>query len=191
MEQNRNQEYNGGMKTAATSAAHWHWVSPHTPLRVLRRGVLFALVWWMLVEGDVASWWIGMPAVLLAATASIAFVSPTTLVWFELFRFVPYFLVRSVLGGVDVAWRALHPGMPIDPHMIDYPIKLPPGLPLVFMANTVSLLPGTLSVELHSSFLNVHVLSSRKDILLELETLEEIVAALFGLSLPARSERGR
>lgn len=156
-------------------------------LSVLRRGLLFALVWWILVGGEVTSWWIGVPAVLLAATASVVLVSPTNLVWFELVRFVPYFLSRSLLGGVDVAWRALHPGMPIDPHLIEYPIQLSPRLPLVFLANIVSLLPGTLSVELHSNLLKVHVLSSGKDVLSELETLEELVAALFGLSLPVRS----
>jgi multicomponent Na+:H+ antiporter subunit E len=55
------------------------------------------------------------------------------------------------------------------------------------MANTVSLLPGTLSVELRSNFLTVHVLNGRKDVLSELETLEQRVAALFGTSLPESS----
>lgn len=154
---------------------------------ILRRGLLFALVWWILVAGEIASWWIGVPAVLLAAAASFALLSPVTLVWYELFRFVPFFLIRSLLGGVDVAWRALRPSMPIAPHLIEYPIRLPSGLPRVFMANTVSLLPGTLSTELGPGCLIVHVLNGRKDVLSELETLEQRVAALFGTSLPARS----
>jgi multicomponent Na+:H+ antiporter subunit E len=154
---------------------------------ILRRGLLFAFVWWILVGGEIASWWIGMPAVLLAAAASFALLSPVTVVWYELFRFVPFFLIRSLLGGVDVAWRALHPSMPITPHLVEYPIQLPSGLPCVFMANTVSLLPGTLSAELGSECLKVHVLNGRKDVLSELETLEQRVAALFGTSLPARS----
>lgn len=100
---------------------------------------------------------------------------------------MPFFLIRSILGGTDVAWRAFHPGMPIDPYLLKYPIRLPPGLPRVFMANTVSLLPGTLSAELGSTYLNVHVLNKRKDVLSELEKLERRVAALFGISLPASS----
>lgn len=153
--------------------------------RLLRRAVLFAVLWWMLVGGETASWWIGVPAVILAAAISVALVSPVTLVWYELFRFVPFFLMRSLLGGADVAWRAFHPGMPIDPHLIEYPIHLPPGLPRVFLANTVSLLPGTLSTALGSNYLNVHVLTRRKDILSELEKLERKVAAIFGTSVPA------
>lgn len=158
---------------------------------LLRNAVLFTLVWWILVEGATASWWIGVPAVLLAAAISVAIISPIKLVWFQLLRFVPFFLIRSLLGGADVAWRAFHPGMPIDPQEIKYRVALPPGLPFVFMANTVSLLPGTLSVELTSSFLRVHVLSSRKNILAELERLEEIVAALFGISMPLSGGAGR
>jgi multicomponent Na+:H+ antiporter subunit E len=155
----------------------------------LRNALLFALVWWLLVEGETASWWIGVPVVLLAAGVSVAVFSPIKLAWLEVLRFVPFFFIHSLLGGADVAWRAFHPGMPIDPHEIVYRPKLPPGLPLVFMANTISLLPGTLSVELNSNLLKVHVLSSGKDTVSELQKLEKIVAALFGKSASGEAAR--
>ncbi len=151
---------------------------------ILRRGLLFAIVWWVLVSGVTASWWIGVPAILLAAIASVALLPPVTLVWYEFLRFVPFFLIRSLLGGTDVAWRAFHPGMPIAPVLIEYPMRLPPGLARVFMANTVSLLPGILSAELGPNYFKVHVLDGRKDFLSELETVEQRVAAMFGASLP-------
>ena len=184
MEQERDKEHDDDVRARPTLTSRWHRALQNPWPSILRSALLFALVWWVLVGGELASWWIGVPAVLVAATASATLIFPTTMVWFELFRFVPFFLIRSLLGGADVAWRVVHPGMPIDPHEIEYPIRLPPGLPLVFMANTVSLLPGTLSVELNSNFLKVHVLSSRKAILIELETLEKMVAALFGMPLP-------
>lgn len=187
MDQNRNKDGGDNSRARPTSTSNWRPASQGFWPSILRRGLLFALVWWILVGGEIASWWIGVPAVLLAATASVALLSPVTLVWHELFRFVPFFLIRSLMGGADVAWRAVHPRMPIAPHLIEYPIRLPSGLPRVFMANTVSLLPGTLSAELNSSYLKVHVLNGRKDVLSELETLEQRVAALFGTSLPASS----
>lgn len=180
--------YKGGgdnLQASATSASYWHPASQGLWPSILRRGLLFAVVWWILVEGEPASWLIGVPAVLLAAAASVALLSPVTLVWYKLFRFVPFFIIRSLLGGADVAWRAFHPSMPIGPYLIEYPVQLPSGLPCVFMANTVSLLPGTLSAELASNCLKVHVLNGRKDVVSELETLEQRVAALFGSSLPA------
>lgn len=103
--------------------------------------------------------------------------------WYELLRFVPIFLMRSLLGGADVAWRAFHPGVPIAPELITYPLRLPPGLSRVFMANTVSLLPGTLSAELGENCLTVHVLDGRQDYLSELESVEQNVARMFGASL--------
>lgn len=150
---------------------------------IISRLGLFALIWWILTDGAAPSWWIGVPAVLLAVITSAALIPPVSLVWYEFLRFVPFFLVRSLTGGVDVAWRAFHPGMAIAPDLITYPLRLPPGLPRVFMANTVSLLPGTLSVELGSNFLQVHVLDARKEFLPELEKVEQGVARIFGASL--------
>jgi len=131
----------------------------------------------------VSSWWIGVPAVLLAVISSVALLPPVPLVWYELLRFVPIFLMRSLLGGADVAWRAFHPDVPIAPELITYPLRLPPGLSRVFMANTVSLLPGTLSAELGENCLTVHVLDGRQDFLSELESVEQNVARMFGASL--------
>ena len=150
---------------------------------IVWRGVLFSLIWWVLTDGAAPSWWIGVPAVLLAVAASAALLPPTPFVWYEFLRFVPFFLLRSLLGGADVAWRAFHPGLPIAPDLIEYPMRLPPGLPRVFMANTVSLLPGTLSAALDRNVLKVHVLDRRKGVLTELEAVEQSVARMFGTSL--------
>ncbi len=153
------------------------------------RGGLFLLIWWVLTHGTPSSWWIGVPAVLLAVSVSAALIPPVPLVWFELFKFVPFFLLRSLLGGVDVAWRAFQPNLPIAPDLIEYPLRLTPGLPLVFMTNIVNLLPGTLTAEFDQSVLKVHVLDKRKDFMAELEAVEQNVARLFGISLQV-SERG-
>jgi multicomponent Na+:H+ antiporter subunit E len=152
---------------------------------ILSRGVLFSLVWWTLTDGAAPSWWIGVPAVLLAAITSAALLPPARFVWYEFLRFAPSFLARSLLGGADVAWRAFHPDMPIAPDLIEYPLRLPPGLPRVFMANTVSLLPGTLSAELGTNCLKVHVLDRRRNFVSELEAVEQSVARMFGTSLEA------
>ena len=150
---------------------------------IISRGGVFSLGWWILTDGAASSWGIGVPAVLLAVVSSIALLPPVPLVWSELLRFVPFFLLRSLLGGTDVAWRAFHPGMPIDPDLIEYPLRLTPGLPQVFMANTVSILPGTLSVALDQSVLKVHVLDRRKGFIADLEAVEHRVARMFGTSL--------
>lgn len=157
---------------------------------IISRGVLFTLIWWILTDGTLLSWWIGIPVVLMAIAASAALLPAQPLVWHEFLGFVPFFLMRSLRGGADVAWRAFHPSMPISPNLIEYRTQLPPGLPQVFMANTISLLPGTLSAELDRGVIKVHVLDGRSDFLAELKAVEQRVARLFGTSLEL-SERDK
>ena len=149
------------------------------------RAVVFALLWWILTAGAMSSWLIGAPVVLCAVLASGALLPGVSWSMSGLVRFVPFFLWRSLYGGVDVARRALHPRLPISPGLLDYRWRLPPGLPRVFMANTVSLLPGTLSAELDEAYLRVHVLDETGAFASELQVVEARVAKLFGLSLVA------
>jgi len=98
-------------------------------------------------------------------------------------QFIPFFLWRSLVGGVDVARRAFHPRLPISPGMAVHRWRLPPGLPRTLMANTVSLLPGTLSTGLDERQLHVHVLDQTGSFVAELIMIEQRVAKLFGLHL--------
>lgn len=150
---------------------------------IVSRGVLFTLIWGILTDGAATSWWIGVPTVLLAVATSTALLPQTPFVWYEVLKFIPFFLRHSLIGGADVAWRSFHPDLPISPDLLKYLLRLPPGLPRVFMTNTVSLLPGTLSAVLDGSILIVHVLDSRRDVLAELEALEQRMARMFGISL--------
>lgn len=155
---------------------------------MLSWGGLHLIIWWILTDGAPSSWWIGVPVVLLSSTASSALIPPVPFVWFELLKFVPFFLLHSFLGGLDVARRVFQPKLPITPDLIEYPVRLPPGLPLVFMANMISLLPGTLSVAFDQRVLKVHVLDKSRDFMAELEMVEQNVARLFGPSLKFSKE---
>ncbi len=149
------------------------------------RAVLFALMWWMLTDGEMDSWLIGAPVVLFATLVSVVLLPPFSWSLTGIVRFVPFFLWRSLCGGMDVARRALHPRLPISPGLYDHRWRLPPGLPRVFMANTVSLLPGTLSAELDEEYLRIHVLDQTGTFASELKVVEVRVAGLFGLNLVA------
>lgn len=146
---------------------------------LVSRALLFSLLWWSLTDAAAGSWWIGAPAVACAVIISATLVPPPGLVWREVMGFVPFFLWHSLKGGVDVAWRAFHPRMPITPELVEYPLRLPPGLPRVVLVNTVSLLPGTLGAELAGQVLKVHVLDRQAGFLAELEALEQRVGRMF------------
>ena len=151
----------------------------------LLRLVLFSLVWWVLTDGATASWSVGVPVIMLATLVSVMLMPALSWSVRGMLLFVPYFLWHSIRGGVDVARRAMHPQLPISPALFDYRFRLPPGLPRVFMANIVSLLPGTLSVEIDTEVLRIHVLDESGAIDKELNMLENRLADIFGLTLSA------
>ena len=144
---------------------------------------MFLLMWWVITDGNLASWWIGLPAALLAVIISISLIPATIINWLELSKFIAYFIVRSFIGGVDVARRALHPELPIFPTLIEYPVRLPIGLPQVFFINTVSLLPGTLIADSHGDRLQVHVLDETSDFIHEIKSVEQSIAKIFFVTL--------
>jgi len=149
----------------------------------LLRLALFSLMWWILADGAMDSWPVGLPVVLITTLVSVMMMPPLSWSLRGMFLFIPYFLWHSLRGGVDVAKRALHPQLPISPGLFDYRFRLPPGMPRVFMANAVSLLPGTLSVELDEDILRVHVLDETSAINEELNMLENHLADIFGFEL--------
>jgi multicomponent Na+:H+ antiporter subunit E len=99
-------------------------------------------------------------------------------------RFVPYFILQSLRGGFDVAFRALRPEMPIKPGFIEYRMRyLSPGPAQWFFMNAISLLPGSVSVGFNAGSVTVHALNVADLDAAELRDCEQRVAALFGLEV--------
>ena len=143
--------------------------------------VVLAGLWWILTGGSVSSWLIGFPAVAGAAWAigRLGGLSDTNISLVGLVRFVPFFLWESLRGGADVALRTLAPRMRIRPGFSRYRTGLRTVSARNFFANCVSVLPGTLTADLHDEWLEVHVLSTELDAKRELDRLERSVARLF------------
>jgi multicomponent Na+:H+ antiporter subunit E len=128
------------------------------------RAVAMAATWWILAEGAVPSTWAGgivALATLAVATAASLFAWPPGAVRLRL-RGVPalalHFARQSAAGGVDVARRALLPSGRVRPGFLRYRTDLPPGAPRTILAGVVSLLPGTLAVEIDGPVLVIHML---------------------------------
>lgn len=151
--------------------------------RLAASAMTFGLVWAILTGGR--GWGVGIPVILLATAASARTgrVSGGSIT--GLLRFLPYFAWSSLQSGVDVAFRALHPRLPIEPCLLRYEMKLASPAARILMANTVTLMPGTLSADLRGRILVVHVLDARSPATERLDLLERRVADLFGLDLGA------
>jgi multicomponent Na+:H+ antiporter subunit E len=155
---------------------------------LLWRWLLALMLWTVLSEGSTTELPFAMGFSLLAALTSLPLLPPAphhpgirTLS--GLARFIPFFLLQSLLGGFDVARRALHPHMPLAPRLFSYRLRLPPGWPRVLFGATVSLLPGSLATRMNGDRVEIHLLDGRTNPHRALRRVEEKVAAVFGLTL--------
>jgi len=156
---------------------------------LLRWLALFALLWWVLTEGRTGAWGLGLVFVVLGLGSAVAvrigpngWRAPVRLSWIGLLRLAPYFVWQSLSGGVDVALRALMPGLRLAPDLIDYRLRLPPGPAPVLLASLVSLTPGTLAF-VNDDSLRVHVLDIGDFDQARLARMEQLVAGAFGIEV--------
>ncbi|TKX45755.1 MULTISPECIES: monovalent cation/H+ antiporter subunit E [unclassified Halorubrum] len=72
--------------------------------------------------------------------------------------YVPVLLFEIVKANLVVAWVILDPRLPIDPTLNRMRVIVGSGLPLMTLANSITLTPGTLTVRARDSDLYVHSL---------------------------------
>lgn len=152
---------------------------------VLWRSALFALLWWALTDGRADNWGVGAVSILAAAILSLRLLPPvpTYVSRIGLLRFVAFFFVQSLRGGIQVAWFALRPRTGLRPDIHEIRLRMPEGIGRVLLTNTLSLLPGTLSVGLEGNRLCLHVLDGQAPAEAEVRRAEIRVAHMLGLKL--------
>ncbi len=153
--------------------------------------IVLAGFWALLTEARRDSWIVGGPVVLAASLVAVHLAPRDRCRWsvIGLLGFGPHFVRSSIMGGIDVAWRSMHPRLPIDPQMIEYPLRLPAGTARTFFMNVVNLLPGTVSADVGKDVLTVHVMDVNQPMQRNLATLEDAVAKLFAMRLNSPEEQ--
>lgn len=76
--------------------------------------------------------------------------------WFWLLVYIPVFVYQCFKSNVDVALRVLSPGLQIKPGIVKIRTRLTSEVGRVFLANSITLTPGTMSVELTGDVLYIH-----------------------------------
>jgi len=66
--------------------------------------------------------------------------------WF--LYYIPVFFYYCVKANLDVVYRVLHPKMPINPGIVKVRTKLKSESAITALCNSITLTPGTLSVDL-------------------------------------------
>ncbi len=68
--------------------------------------------------------------------------------WYFIAHYLPVFLLEVVKANIDVAYRVLHPDLPINPGIVKVKTILKSDTALTFLANSITLTPGTMSVDI-------------------------------------------
>lgn len=79
--------------------------------------------------------------------------------WF--FYYLPIFLWECIKANLDVAYRVLHPKMPIKPGIVKVKTTLKTDIAKTFLANSITMTPGTLSVDIKDEYLYIHWINLR------------------------------
>jgi multicomponent Na+:H+ antiporter subunit E len=152
---------------------------PHRQTAVIvKRLALLGLLWLALTGWDAEALVLGLVTVPVAAGLSLSLLPPgeRRVSSVVLARLAPGFLWRSVLGGVDVARRALDPRLPLAPGWVVVPSRLPAGPARVVVGGEFSLLPGTLVAGSRDGALLVHALDMEQDVAGDIARAEAALA---------------
>ena len=82
-------------------------------------------------------------------------------VFLQLWRFlayIPWLLYKIMKANIQIAYLVLHPRMPIKPALLQFRTHLRRSISQVIVANSITLMPGTLTVSLEDGGYIIHVL---------------------------------
>jgi len=103
------------------------------------------------------------------------FISPVRIFWFLVY--VPVFFYYMIKANFDVVYRALHPKMPIKPGIVKIKTNLKTESGITALANSITLTPGTLTVDLtDDGHLYIHWINVKSD---DVEQATKFIARRF------------
>ncbi len=99
--------------------------------------------------------------------------------------YLPWLAYEIVAANVYVAWLVLHPRLPIDPSLVRFDTSLGSERGQVLLAQSITLTPGTVTVDASNGVFVVHCLSGRSREGLREGGIQRKIAAVFEETAPA------
>ena len=131
--------------------------------RFILNWIFLMLVWLMFTStffwqevliGAIVTMLISLASIRLFTCCTLSLLSPVRIFWMIWYFFV--FLKLLVIANFDVARRVLSPSLPINPGIIKFKTKLTTNYSKMVLANSITLTPGTLSVDVVGDTFYIH-----------------------------------
>jgi multicomponent Na+:H+ antiporter subunit E len=132
---------------------------------------ILSLIFWLLLTFDFT-----IPNLIVGAVSSIIcalffgrifvtnvykLLQPRRYFWFIIYLFV--FIWECLKANIDVAYRVLHPAMPIRPGIVKVKTTLKSDMAKMLLANSITMTPGTISVDIIDDTLYIHWIYIRSE----------------------------
>lgn len=165
-------------------------------LRLIRviavRGALLTLVWVILAGWDAAYLGYGIVSVVSATALSLTMFpvrtrdsEPSASAFSQVKATLTlplWFMRQSIVGGADVAWRAMRRRVDVEPAVVTASCRLPDGNALQVALLMMNLMPGTMvqRVTEDGDTVELHTLSTELDPVKQWEALQDRVERAWG-----------
>jgi multicomponent Na+:H+ antiporter subunit E len=140
------------------------------PVNKIGTSLLFAIVGiavWLLLSQSIEPLELGIAAVvslLLGFVFSFFVVLPFKLLnpvrWFWFLVYLPWFLLQMVKANLQVAAIVVNPALPLNPAIVKGKTTLKSNLGRLLLTSSITLTPGTLSVDINDSEVEIHCVDS-------------------------------
>jgi multicomponent Na+:H+ antiporter subunit E len=89
------------------------------------------------------------------------FLQPQRYFWFVIYLFI--FVWACIRANLDVAYRVLHPSMPIRPGIVRVRTTLKSDFAKTLLANSITMTPGTITVDIIEDSMYIHWIYIRSE----------------------------
>ncbi len=128
--------------------AVWLLLSWDVGLATIVSGVVFGLI---------AALWFGSELPIRPARL----LNPVR--WFWVLVYIPVFAWECFKANIDVAMRVLSPGLMLRPGIVKIRTTLKSEIARAFLANSITMTPGTMTVEIQDDVLYIHWIDVKTD----------------------------
>ncbi len=148
---------------------------------------IIMLIFWTVLSGmfDAFHYSLGVLCCLLVAFFSSDLLFPDAgkpwlKEFFGMLCYLPYLLWQIILANLQVTYIVLHPRMldKIDPHLFRFETSLKRPISKIAMAQSITLTPGTITVNIHENQIAVYALTREAAAALPGEMERQIAKAL-------------
>lgn len=111
--------------------------------------------------------------------AKIKGIFPSRLRFVRVLFYIPWLIMQIIIASLQVAAVVLNPKMPIDPALVRFKTRLPNIASKVILGNSITLTPGTITIQIEDDEFLVHALMDISATGIVNESLPAEVAKLY------------